>query len=220
MVCAACIRVQCIHTASRYSADLGCSEWLNELLLPFYGLEPVFLFWPLTLDINKTFPTTQLPPTGYFPLWGSSSVNTRDGCAAVKFPADQQQFAKHSDHRQRLESLLNLSCLLFVLKRNWEFLLMNLVVRVKKCGILLLFLLLVFFACHSEVITVNSVTVSKFGICWGSLHLTCTQSGHKNHRWNLPPFSTHSVSSLLNTLWGVQMCQPGFFSEASTSSVA
>lgn len=28
--------------------------------------------------------------------------------------------------------------------------------------------------------------------------------------WNLPPFSTHSVSSLLNTLWGVQMCQPGF----------
>lgn len=114
---AAYICVQCIVSASRYSADLGCSQWLNELLLPFCGLQPVFLFWPLTLDINKTLPTTQLPPTGYFLFRGSSSVNTRDGCAGVKFPVGQQQFAKHSHH----------------------FLLMNLVVSGRECGILLLF---------------------------------------------------------------------------------
>lgn len=65
---------------------------------------------PPTLDINKTFSTTQLPPTGCFLLWGSSSVNTRDGCAGEKFPVDQQQFAKHSDHRQRLDSRLNQIC--------------------------------------------------------------------------------------------------------------
>lgn len=188
----------------------------------FLWSRTVFLFWPLTLDVNKTFPTTQLPPTGYFLLWGSSSVYTRDGCAGVKFPVDQQQFAKHSDHRQRLESLLNLTCLLFVLTRNWEFLLMNLVVRVKKCGIL--FLLLAFFACHSEVITVKSGYGEQI---WNILrlpashmHTVRTQKPSVAMMWNLPPFSTHSVSSLLNTLWGVQMCQPGFFSEASTSSVA
>ncbi len=36
---------------------------------------------PLTSDINKTFPSTQLPLTGYFFFFGPFSVNPRDGCA-------------------------------------------------------------------------------------------------------------------------------------------
>ncbi len=36
---------------------------------------------PLTSDINKTFPSTQLPLTGYFLFFGPFSVNPRDGCA-------------------------------------------------------------------------------------------------------------------------------------------
>lgn len=200
--------------------DLGCSEWLNELLLPFYGLEPVFLFWPLTLDINKTFPTTQLPPTGYFLLWGSSSVNTRDGCAAVKFPSDQQQFAKHSDHRQRLESLLNLSCLLFVLTRNWEFLLLNLVVRVKKCGILLLFLLLV-----CEVITVKSGYGEQI---WKNSEAPCISHAHSPDTKTIgghdvessPLFHSFSFQLVKHFVGGPDVPTWLFFSEASTSSVA
>ncbi len=35
---------------------------------------------PLTSDTNKTFSSTQLPPTGYFLFFGSFSVNPRDGC--------------------------------------------------------------------------------------------------------------------------------------------
>ncbi len=35
---------------------------------------------PLTSDINKAFPSTQLPLTGYFLFFRPFSVNTRDGC--------------------------------------------------------------------------------------------------------------------------------------------
>ncbi len=34
---------------------------------------------PLTSDINKAFPSTQLPLTGYFRFFGPFSVNPRDG---------------------------------------------------------------------------------------------------------------------------------------------
>ncbi len=36
---------------------------------------------PLTSDINKAFPSTQLPLTGYFLFFGPFSVNPRNGCA-------------------------------------------------------------------------------------------------------------------------------------------
>ncbi len=36
---------------------------------------------PLTSDINKAFPATQLLLTGYFLFCGPFSVNSRDGCA-------------------------------------------------------------------------------------------------------------------------------------------
>ncbi len=35
---------------------------------------------PLTSDINKAFPSTQLPLTGYFLFFRPFSVNLRDGC--------------------------------------------------------------------------------------------------------------------------------------------
>ncbi len=39
-----CFRVQVLCVQRWYSADLGCNEWLFELLLPFYHLSPVCPF--------------------------------------------------------------------------------------------------------------------------------------------------------------------------------
>ncbi len=62
-----------------YSADLGCNEWLFELLLSFISNQSVHS--PLTSDINKAFSSTQLMLAGYFLFFRPFSVNPRDGCA-------------------------------------------------------------------------------------------------------------------------------------------
>ncbi len=41
-----CFKVRCVKRCS--SSDLGYNEWLFELLLPFYQLEPV---WPFSSDL-------------------------------------------------------------------------------------------------------------------------------------------------------------------------
>ncbi|MEQ2309026.1 hypothetical protein AMECASPLE_034357 [Ameca splendens] len=64
--------VLCVQRCS--SACLGCNEWLFELLLPFYQLEPV---WPFSSDL-KAFAPTGLPLTGYFLFFRPFSVNPRD----------------------------------------------------------------------------------------------------------------------------------------------
>lgn len=46
------------------SAELGCEQCLFDLLLLFYGVQPL---WPLTSDINKASSFTLLPLTGLTP---------------------------------------------------------------------------------------------------------------------------------------------------------
>lgn len=68
-------------------ADLSCNKCLFDLLLPFFGLQPVCLLWPLTPDINnKTifFLHTTVSLTWYFlflrPLpvkpWGECDIKS------------------------------------------------------------------------------------------------------------------------------------------------
>lgn len=47
-------------------------------------------FWPLTFDLSRAFPSTQLQLAGYFPVFFSFSVNPRDGCVSVIIPVDPQ----------------------------------------------------------------------------------------------------------------------------------
>jgi len=62
----------CVQTCS--SADLSCSKWLFELLLPFCQLKSV---WPFTSDLIKAFSPTELPLTGFFILFCPFSVNPK-----------------------------------------------------------------------------------------------------------------------------------------------
>lgn len=71
-------------------SNLTPRPWFNLSYRCLSGvLWPVSRFWPLTPDISKPFPSSQLPLPGYYFLfWGPFSVHPRDGCVSVKIPGD------------------------------------------------------------------------------------------------------------------------------------
>ncbi|MEQ2300626.1 hypothetical protein AMECASPLE_027644 [Ameca splendens] len=76
--CTSRFHVLCIQRCS--SACLGCNEWLFELLLPFYQLEPV---WPFSSDLwhQQGICAQRTAAHWIVSLFRPFSVNHRDGSA-------------------------------------------------------------------------------------------------------------------------------------------
>lgn len=79
------------------SIYLPCRHWFFDFFLPFFGVKPVWPYWPLTPDINGAFPPLTAAAQRIFSsVWDHPLVNSRDGCDVGEIPADEQQCVKDS----------------------------------------------------------------------------------------------------------------------------
>lgn len=88
-------------------AALGCNQWLLELLLLVYGLQPVSLFWPPTLEINQAFSPHNCCSLDIWKCFSCYSLQILEMVVWIKIPVDEQFGNSSSSNNSYVQSHWN-----------------------------------------------------------------------------------------------------------------